>query len=179
MSSKKRNLILTIIVLGLILAVAAVLILITLNMQKKIETSDPTLTADQVVTGVIRKMNYTNLSPISAENISRYYEIPTDSISDSAMYISGKSGTEVEVTCFRLQSDTAREPLMHAVNEYLEDKGVSPQTAVSQVINAKVATHLPYIFVAVAQDSESAVKAFETVLNDSLKNEADTASQIK
>lgn len=178
MSSKKRNLVLTIIVLGLIIATAAVLIVISLGMQKKTVKSGLTLTADQVVTGVIRKMNYSNLSPISAENISRYYEVPDHTVADLAMYISGKSGTEVEITCFRLQNDTEPAPLIQAVDDYLDDKGILTQST-AQAINAKVATHLPYVFVAVAQDSETAAKAFETVLNDSLKNDEDNTSSMK
>lgn len=172
---KNRNITVTVIVLVLIVAVSAVLILISLSMQKKSPKNTLTLTTDQIVTSVIKKMNYTNLSPISAENISRYYEIPSNTVSDSAMYISGKSGTEIELACFRLQNDSTQTPLLQAVNAYLDEKGsLTPSSA--QTANAKVATHLPYIFVAVAQDSETAAKAFEAVLNDSLNSKEDTTS---
>ncbi len=172
---KRKNLKLTIIALVLIIATAAVLILISLSMQKKSVKSDLTLSTDQVVTGVIKKMNYTNLSPISTENISRYYEIPLNTVSDSAMYISGKSGTEVELVCFKLLNNEAQKPLARAINEYLEEK-VSTSQSTTQPINSKVATHFPYIFVVVAQDSETAVKAFETVLSDSLKTGENSVS---
>ncbi|MEE3402820.1 MAG: DUF4358 domain-containing protein, partial [Acutalibacteraceae bacterium] len=133
---KNRNITVTVIVLVLIVAVSAVLILISLSMQKKSPKNTLTLTTDQIVTSVIKKMNYTNLSPISAENISRYYEIPSNTVSDSAMYISGKSGTEIELACFRLQNDGAQTPLLQAVNAYLDEKGsLTPSSA--QTANAK------------------------------------------
>ena len=119
----------------------------------------------------MKKMNYTNLSPISKENISRYYEIPPDTVMDSAMYISGKSGTEIELACFRLYDNCTTNDMMPTVNSYLDDKGLSPQSS-DQPINAKVSSRPPYLFVAVAQDSETAAKAFETVLNDNKNNNA-------
>ena len=161
--SKKKNLILTAVSLILIFSAAAFLIILSLSMQKKEPQDSIRLTADDVVTGITKKMNYTNLSAIS--NIERYYEIPKDTISDSAMYISGKSGTETEIACFVLKDADSQSVLDNAISEYLNEKNSSSQTSV-QLIHSNVATHYPYVLVVVAQDSEAAAKAFETVLNE-------------
>ena len=167
--NKKRNLILTAVSLIVILSVSAVLIILSLNMQRKAEANDIRLSADDVVTGITKKMNYTNLSAIS--NIERYYEIPKDTVSDYAMYISGKSGVETEIACFVLKDSDSQSVLDKAISEYLNEKNPSSQAS-AQLINSSVATHYPYVLVVVAQDSESAVKAFETVLNES-RNSSD------
>ena len=168
-SSKNRNVILTLIVLALIFAITAVLVVILLSIQRKPEKAAPTLSADQVVIGVIKKMNYTNLTPISQENISRYYEIPKNAVSDYAMYISGKSGTDIELTCFKVVNEDGQWALHDAVNLYLSEKSNTSRN-VSQTFYSKTDANFPYYFIAVAQDCDAAAKAFEAVLNDSLKN---------
>ncbi len=168
---KKRNILLTIIVVVMIFAVSSVLVIITLNAQMRSAKSNPTLSANDVATRVIRKMNYSNLTPISYENISRYYELPDNIVTDHAMYISGKSGTDIEITCFKLQKDENPQALIDAANAYLSDKTATAQNS-SQSINYKMAVHLPYVFVAVAQDSETAVNAFENVLSENLRGES-------
>ncbi len=159
--AKKNNLFLTLFVVSLIILTALVLVLVSLNMQQHSAKTNISLTADEIATGVIKKMNYTNLSPISKENISRYYEFPDDTVSDYAMYISGRSGTETEIACFKVISDEAMQKVTAVTNNYLNDKSSSLQP-----VSARLATHYPYIFVVVAQDCDTAVNAFETVLNE-------------
>ena len=77
----------TIIIIALIAIIAGVLVLISLNMQKKITANNVNLSADQIVSSVIKKMNYQNLSPVSKENISKFYDIPEDTVNDYAVYI--------------------------------------------------------------------------------------------
>ncbi len=169
--SVKRNLLLTAIALIVIFITSAVLIIISLNAQKRTGENNLKLSADEVVNGVTKKMNYTNLSSISKENIQRYYEIPQNTVTDYAMYVSGHSGTETEIACFVLEDSEHQSDLEEAIHDYLNEKTSNPQVSAQQV-NSNVAVHFPYVLVVVAQDSESAVKAFETVLNDSLKQES-------
>ena len=166
--TKKRNLILTAVSLIVIFTAAALLIIVSLKRKKKTPQNERKLTADKIVTSVSKKMNYNNLSPISI--IERYYEIPKGTVIDSAMYISGKSGTEVGIACFVRKDGDQQSALDCAVSDYLNEKNTSSQTSV-QLIHSNVATHYPYVLVVVAQDSESAVKAFETVLNESTSSQ--------
>lgn len=176
--SNKKKIILTICVLGIIAAATTAAVMILLGMQQRSHREDYRLSADEVVTGVIKKMKYSGMSPISKENISRYYEIPKDAVTDYAMYVSGRSGTEIEIACFKLKNSSDEKAVTEAVNQYLSGKsmttppssGSATQTSnVPQVFHYNVTVHDPYVFVAVAQDSETAVNAFEAVLSESLK----------
>ncbi len=164
-SKKKRNLILTISIILAILLIAGISILILLPSQSKSRKTPVDMTADEVVTSVIKKMKYTNLSPISRENISRYYEIPDDTLSDYAMYISGSSGSEIEITCFVLSHEEDTDVMMKSVKQYLSsrNKNASEQNTSIAVVPYSTSTNFPYLFVAVAPDSDAAVSAFETL----------------
>lgn len=169
MSNKtaKNKVLLTIMVIGIILVTALIAILITLGIQRKnarseINLTADDLTADQVVSGVIKKMNYSNLTLI--ENLKSYYDkFPMDAISDHALYVSGKSGPEVELTCFVLRNGSSYADIEASITEHINEK--TSQTSV-QGCTPKVKEQFPYVFVVISQDSESAASAFETVLND-------------
>lgn len=177
--SKKRNLILTISVLSLIAVTAAVLVIIFLTMQNRSSQESSGLTADAVVTGVIKKMNYTNLTPISKENISRYYEIPENTVCDSAMYISGRSGSETELTCFKLNEGTNEKELMENINDYISSKNlknpaISETNSSQQNSQAAVQKHQPFIFVVVGPDCSNAVKTFDTIVTNGIKPDSNS-----
>ena len=166
---KKRNIILTVSLILVIIVISTVLITIVLQEQYKNKDSSTTvsadLSADEVVNGVIKKMNYTNLSPISKESISCYYQLPEDAVSDYAMYISGKSGDEVEITCFVLTNEAAEDKVTDSISEHLNTRSsASEQSNTSSSIQPITTIRFPYVFVTVAQDSETAAKAFETIV---------------
>ena len=167
-NQKKSKTLLTVIVIGVIVIVASVLILIILGTQKKPAEGEYDLSANQVVTRVIKKMNYNNLTPISKENITRYFVIPKEAVTDYAMYISGKSGTDIELSCFILKKKDFQEDMISSINDYINEKNLTSQTS-AQGCTSNVTIHYPYIFVAVAQDSETASSSFETVLSDRLR----------
>ncbi|MBQ9461826.1 MAG: DUF4358 domain-containing protein [Clostridia bacterium] len=170
-ASGKRNIILTFVVLAVIFAVTAVTVLILLGTQRKSDhDNDIRLTADEVASRVIKKMNYNNLTQISKQNINRYYEIPEGTVTDYAMYISGRSGSEVEIACFRLKNEDSRSALTAAINSYLNEKSPADVSGSSTQAASTVAVHYPYVLVVVAQDCDTAAKAFETILNDSLRS---------
>lgn len=169
--TKKRNLILTVSVLSVIIATAAALVIVFLSMQNKSASGSSDMSADAVVTGVIKKMNYSSLTPISKENISRYYEIPDNTVCDCAMYISGRAGSETELTCFKLSSGSDDKELMENINDYISSKSLKSSSAseansTQQVSKAAVLRHSPFIFVAVAPDSNNAVKTFDTIVSE-------------
>lgn len=170
-ASGKRNIILTFVVLAVIVVITTITVLILLNNQRKtIQENDIRLTADEVVARVIKKMNYNNLTPISKQNISRYYEIPEGTVTDYAMYISGRSGSEVEIACFKLKDEDSRSNLTAAINNYLSDKSSTDTSGSSTQTASSVVVRYPYVLVIVAQDCDSAAKSFETILSESLKS---------
>ncbi len=169
--SQKRNIILTLVVLAVIFAVTTVTVIILLGTQRKpAQDNDLRLTADEIVSRVIKKMNYNNLTQISKQNISRYYEIPEDTVTDYAMYISGRSGSEVEIACFKLKDEDSRSALTTAINNYLSDKTSTDTSGSSAQTASSVTVHYPYVLVVIAPDCDTAAKSFETLLNDSLKS---------
>lgn len=162
----KRNVILSIIIIFLIAVISAVLIIIQLQWQNRTEEITETYTADDIVQSVIKKMKYTNLSPISADNINNYYELPEGGVNDSAMYISGKSDSELEITCFVLSSPDYEEDMMKCITKYMSSKtkaSSDPNTS-SAAINYTTSVHYPYVFIAVTPESEAAAKAFDSLL---------------
>ena len=169
--SVKKNIILTIIVLSIILVTTIITVMILLGTQRKpVQNNELRLSADDVVSRVIKKMNYNNLTPISKQNISRYYEIPKDAVTDYAMYISGRSGSEVEIACFKLKDEDSRQTLTSPINEYLVGKTSTDTSGSSTLTSSAVSVHYPYVLVVVAQDCDTAVKSFETIISDSLKS---------
>lgn len=169
-SSIKRNIILTTIVLSIIFISTAVTVILLFSSQRRsMQKNSLTLTADEVVSRVAKKMNYNNLTPISKQNISRYYEIPENTITDCAMYISGRSGTETELACFKLKDEEASAPMAAAVSSYLGGKTPTDPGVSAAQPTSSVAVHYPYMLVVVAPDCETAAKYFETILDDSLK----------
>lgn len=171
----KRNVILTIVILSVIAAVATVLVVLTLVMQKGTRAKNADLSADSVVTGVIKKLNYQNkkLSPLK-ENVSGWYSIPDDTVTDYAIYLSDRSGTEIEFTCFKLKDSDCEEKVMSCINDHLKAK---EKTFSEQNRQSMVSSHYPYIFVAVSPDSSGAINAFETVINETPKESSTTAKK--
>ncbi len=168
---KKRNIILTVSLILVIAAVSAVLITLVLieqNKNKSVSSEiSSDMSADEVVNAVMKKMNYTNLSPISKESISGYYQFPDDAVSDYAMYISGKSGGDVEITCFILKDEAAEDIITNSINEHLNTRSAASEQSNSSSSVLPVTTiRYPYVFVVVAQDSDTAAKSFETVVSD-------------
>ena len=154
----------TIIIIALIAIIAGILVLISLNMQKRNTANNVNLSADQIVSNVIKKMNYQNLSPVSKENISKFYDIPEDTVNDYAVYISNHSGNETEIACFKLKDAESEQKVLNCVYEYTKSKNPIEQSPATN-IRSMVSSHYPYIFVAISSDCESAVKSFEKLIS--------------
>ena len=150
---KKRNIILTVSLILVIIVISTVLITIVLQEQYKNKDSSTTVSADLSADEVVK------------ESISCYYQLPEDAVSDYAMYISGKSGDEVEITCFVLTNEAAEDKVTDSISEHLNTRSsASEQSNTSSSIQPITTIRFPYVFVTVAQDSETAAKAFETIV---------------
>ena len=163
---KKRNIFLTVILLSVIAAVTAVIVIAVLAEQNTQKNSKSYLATNTIVSQVIKKMNYQNLSKISDENIPKYYNIPDGIITDSAVYISNRTDSGMEIACFRLSSEENAPTLSDAISEHISSKNSENKEGSGQLAKVKTDTVYPYVFVAVASDSEAAANAFRETVNE-------------
>ncbi len=163
---KKRNIFLTAILLSIIAAVTAVIVIAVLAEQNTQKNARSYLATNTIVSQVIKKMNYQNLSKISDENISKYYNIPNGIITDSSVYISNRTDSGMELACFRLSSEDCAPILSDSISEHISSKNNENKEGSGQLAKFKTDTVYPYVFVAVASDSEAAANAFRETVNE-------------
>ena len=164
--SQKRNILLTVITISVIALITAVIVGILLSYQNSRKNANSYLTANTIVSRVIKKMDYQNLTKISDENISKYYIIPEGTVTDSAMYISNRTDSGIEFACFRLADENSSLKLSDAISEHISSKNTENKEGSGQLAKVKTDTVYPYVFVAVASDSEAAANAFKEVVNE-------------
>ena len=167
-SKKKSNIGLTVLILGLILLIAAVLSFFIMNLINNKSDDEKIFTTSFITSEVVKKMNYDNLSEITSSNMSKYYDIPDDIIEDSSLYLSTRADNFTEIACFRLTSKDNQDKLIKIINEYISDKKATyskvNDKAYAIANSAKTDICYPYVFVAIAPDSDAAVSAFESVI---------------
>ncbi len=167
----QNNIAVTVIIVAAILLIAASLSVSLLDTFRNDSTSTENYSTSKIVKTIIDKMNYENLSEISKDNISKYYEIPDGTVTDSTLYISTRSDNFTEIACFRLKSEDKEKTLTKVINNYITEKTNTYQNvndkAYETVSASKIEIHYPYVFVAVASDSESAVSEFNELFNES------------
>lgn len=163
--TNKNKIILTVCLLAIIIAATFIIVLFTLSAQNTEKNSKNYLTTNTIISRIIKKMNYENLSKISDENISKYYNIPSGVVTDSAMYVSNRADLGMELACFRMSSRDSEKAVMDSVSEYLSSKNTENKEGSGQLAKIKTDTIYPYVFVAIASDSEAADAAFKEVIN--------------
>lgn len=164
--NQKQNIMLTVVILAVIALLTSVTVILVLAQQNIQKNSNSYLPTNTIVSRVIKKMNYQNLSKISDENISKYYNIPDGVITDSSMYISNRTDSGMELACFRLSNEENAPALSDAISEHISSKNSENKEGSTQLAQFKTDTVYPYVFVAVASDSEAAANAFEEIINE-------------
>ena len=164
--NQKHNIMLTVVILAVIALLTSVTVILVLAQQNIQKNSNSYLPTNTIVSRVIKKMNYQNLSKISDENISKYYNIPDGVIIDSSMYISNRTDSGMELACFRLSNEENAPALSDAISEHISSKNSENKEGSNQLAQFKTDTVYPYVFVAVASDSEAAANAFEEIINE-------------
>lgn len=162
---QKRNIILTAVILAVIAIVSSVIVVILLYIQNSDKNNKSYYTADYIASGVISKMNYQNLTEISVENIPKYYDIPQNMLTDSAMYISNQSDMGTEIACFKFKYEEDEEEIYKTISQYTGSKVSTYKSVNGEKINAKTDISYPYVFVVISSDSDNAVNAFEDIIN--------------
>lgn len=168
-NQRKKNILLTAVLLAVIAIISAILIIISLYMQNSSKNQTIDYSAEYVAQTVIQKMNYQNLTQISSENISKYYDVPKGIVIDSAMYISNLSDSGTEVACFKLndRSDNEdRETLSEIIADYTSSKISNYKDVNDHTLLSKTDIVYPYVFVVISSDPNGAVTAFENVITN-------------
>lgn len=164
--NQKRNILLTVATISVIALITAVVVGVMLSYQNNSKNSNSYLAANTIISRVIKKMNYQNLTKISDENISKYYNIPDGTVTDSAMYLSNRTDSGMELACFRLADESRSSTLSDAISEHISSKNTENKEGSGQLAKVKIDTVYPYVFVAVASDSETAANTFKEIVND-------------
>jgi len=81
------------------------------------------------------------VNKISKENISKFYDIPNNTITDYAVYISNHSGNETEIACFKLKDTESEQKVLNCVYEYTKSKNPIEQST----LNVKTVTSIVLI----------------------------------
>lgn len=165
--TKKRNLIITFIIVFIIAAVASLLVIITLSVHKNQKKPDENISVKDITFTVIQKMNYQNLSEISSENISKYYDIPEGVVSESDMYVPSRSDSFTEIACFKLTDVSRQDELLKATSEYTASK-INTYKNISEkenqnIVNSKTQVNYPYVFVVISNDCDMAISTFNSI----------------
>lgn len=176
---KKNNIRLTIIVVTSIAVIAAILsFFILLSLKDNSGSNKADYTAHEITQEIITKMNYDNLSEISTENISKYYEIPDGVIFDSSMYISSRTDNFTELACFTLRSEDKKDILLNVIDDYINEKSTTYQNvndkAFAAINNSRVFDHYPYVLVSVSSDNDAVENTFEQMFSDEKTNTSST-----
>ena len=164
-NTNKSKILLTTILVAIIIVATFIIVMFTLSAQNTEKNSKSYLTTNTIISQIIKKMNYENLSKISDENISKYYKITDGTVTDCAMYISNRADLGMELACFRLSSEDYEKSLMDSVSEYISSKDTENKEGSGQLAKIKTDIVYPYVFVAMTSNSEAAAKAFEEIIN--------------
>ncbi len=158
----RKNITLTIVIVSIIALIAAALVAASIIVNTP-STEKEDINADMIVTSVIKKMNYTNLTGISSENIGKYYDIPKGSVSDSAMYISSRTENGTELACFEYTDSADMEKLKKMIAEYTSSKLSNYKKVSDKTLSSRTDISGSYIFVVISDNSDAAVEAFREI----------------
>lgn len=166
--AKAKKILISAVLVFVIIAVTAVTVAILLKMgygmsslEKDFKTD---LSTDELVDSIISELNYTDISQVSSSNISKYYDINDDLISDATVYISNKSDSCFEISCFKLKENSVYPQVESAIKNHLSSRNANfqdldPQES-KKLSECKIEYCTPYVLVVVADNSSSAVASF-------------------
>ncbi len=175
--ARKNNIRLTIIVVTAIAAATALIcVIILLFFKFGNDKEDIDYTTKDIADQIISRMNYDNLSEITGDNISKYYEIPDGVVSDSTMYISTRTDNFTEFACFKLTSEDKEDTLRKVIEDYIDEKAATYQNINEKAYNAvhesQIFTHYPYVLISVSSDNNTVKSAFDSMFTDKVLSSA-------
>lgn len=167
----------TIVALGIIIVITAIACLLVFfiwggsknNSSSVKGTSAQTeLSCSEITQSVINKMGYTGLAALENGNISGHFDIPADSITQSAIYISSSSEQALEVDCFKLTETSYENSIKTAVSDHMTSKanGFKDNADQLQLIkNYTCESYNGYVFVVVAENAPVAAGHFRNIID--------------
>ncbi len=173
MTINKRKVIISVSLILSIISVAAIIIafLIHMGFGKPLsnkEQTDVSISTDTIVDRIIGELDYSGISRVSSDNISKYYDIDEKLISEATVYISDSADSCFEVSCFKLNDENDYSKVESKIKNH-----INSQSANLQILNPKESKKLgntkieycnPYILVVVADNSESAITSFRNFI---------------
>lgn len=173
MTINKRKVIISVSLILSIIAVAAIIIafLIHMGFGKPLsnkEQTDVSISTDTIVDRIIGELDYSGISRVSSDNISKYYDIDEKLISEATVCISDSADSCFEVSCFKLNDENDYSKVESKIKNH-----INSQSANLQILNPKESKKLgntkieycnPYILVVVADNSESAITSFRNFI---------------
>lgn len=182
MTITRKKVIVSVSLILLIVAVAVIVIAVLIHMGfGKLhigkEKTDSSISTDSIVDTIINELDYSGISRVSSDNISRYYDLDEELISEATVYISDSADSCFEVSCFKLNTEDDYSKVESKIKSH-----INSQSSNLQRFNPKESQKLgdtrieycdPYVLVVVADNSESAVTSFKNLItgkSDSAKN---------
>ncbi len=173
MTINKRKVIISVSLILSIISVGAFFIafLIHMGFVKRLsnkEQSDVSISTDTIVDRIIGELDYSGISRVSSDNISKYYDIDEKLISEATVYISDSADSCFEVSCFKLNDENDYSKVESKIKNH-----INSQSANLQILNPKESKKLgntkieycnQYILVVVADNSESAITSFRNFI---------------
>lgn len=175
--TKKKTLI-SIILILIILSVTSITISVLLNMGFGMtaysENSTVDLSTDVIVDNIIEEFDYTDISRIDSDRLSKYYDLDNALIAEATVYVSNNSDSGFEISCFKLNDDSDYAKLETIIKDHLNSTNshlqkLNPKES-QKLVNSRIEHCAPYVLVVVADNSNSVVTTFRNfVLGESKK----------
>lgn len=173
MTITKRKVIISVSLILLIVVVSVIIIAVLIhmgfgNLPESKKKADTSISTDSIVDNIISELDYSGISRVSSDNISRYYDLDEDLISEATVYISDSADSCFEVSCFKLNEGADYSKIEAKIKSH-----INSQSTTLQKLNPKESQKLgdtrieycdPYVLVVVADNSESAVTSFKNLI---------------
>lgn len=173
MTITKRKVVLSVSLILLIVAVSVIVIAVLIHMgfgnpaTNKAKNSS-SLSTDSIVDTIIDELDYSGISRVSSENISRYYDFDEDLVSEATVYISDSADLFLEISCFKLNTENEYSRVEAQIKSHINSKNSSLQRLnpkeSKKLDNTRIEYCAPYLLVVVADNSESAVVSFKNLI---------------
>lgn len=178
MAVQKRNVVLTVVLIALILLAALTSCYLLISMGwvgvNKNNENKADLTTKDIADTVISEMGYENVSAVNMNNIIKYYDIDDGVVADATVCVSEQADTYFEVSCFKLLDEDSYKDLETSINKHFDSLSanlheINPKES-EKLKNSKVEYSHPYVFVIVADGSDEAVSVFNNFVSKDPKS---------
>ena len=164
MTITKKKVVISLSLILFIVSVAVIVIVVLIGMGfgklPKESNTDTNLSTDVVVDSIINDLNYSGISRVNSDNISKYYDLDDDLTSEATVYMSDSADSCFEISCFKLKDNKKYSELEASIKKHLN----SQTPNLKKPGNSKIEYCDPYVLVVVSDNSESAVASFKSLV---------------